>query len=207
MKFVHLMAFAPTVFATYDLSSYYEPGIIVALSTEYFNDNQDFIYRQLIDYLNDSYSVEQPSWTQVEFPFLTIHVSNFMLSNYEYFMEAPKSITLKGSCGAAGKARPGEVAGGLDPDVVVQQSCVSGLISTSSVIEFKFDYSTRIGIVPYMGTATVQLHDVAINYQFRPYSELHKHRFVDGPIEEEHPGGQFALAFDRVHFSTSSVNF
>jgi len=58
-----------------------------------------------------------------------------------------------------------------------------------------------------MGTATVQLKDTSINFQFRPYSETHRHRFNKNPDKEEHPGGTMAIAFDKVSFSTGSISF
>lgn len=33
-------------------AEFYEPGLIIALSVNYFKDHQDFLYAQLFDYIN-----------------------------------------------------------------------------------------------------------------------------------------------------------
>lgn len=75
---------------------------------------------------------------------------------------------------------------------------MSGEISNLPSLSFEFHYKTRLGYEPFDGTAAVTLSDVSLNYQFRPYSELHKHRFNDDSDQEEHPGGSFAISFDKV---------
>lgn len=94
-------------------------------------------------------------------------------------MDAPKYTKIKSNCGAAGRAQTSMV--GIDPDVAAQVSCMSGEISSIESLNFQFEYKTRLNYEPFAGRASVALKDVSLSYQFRPYSELHKHRFSDDP--------------------------
>lgn len=88
-------------------SSMYEPGLIVALSTQYFNENSNVLYTKLIEYINQSVDGLHPVWTELDFPFGAVSLSNLQITDYKAFLAADKSVTFKVNCGLPASAKPG----------------------------------------------------------------------------------------------------
>ena len=96
-----------TVNAKAGKAEFYEPGIIISMSTSFFKEHQNFIYEQFIDYVNDQFDPKHPSWTSVSFEFADVSFSNFKFTESKDLINAPKVTKLKGSCGAVRPAKKG----------------------------------------------------------------------------------------------------
>ena len=83
------------------------------------------------------------------------------MTEYDDLLTASKDIRIKGNCGTAKSDNPDEM---MDPDVMLQQSCISGLISNIAKLSFTFDYFLRKNFEPFTGSATVELNNTDITY-------------------------------------------
>ena len=94
----------------------------------------------IIKYINAGSDVNNAQWVSVQFEFGKFSFSNFKVTEDSDFLSAAKNIQFKGNCGAVKRISKEEVHGGLDPDVALQESCISGQISGINNLSFQFDY-------------------------------------------------------------------
>ena len=176
MKSLFVTFLVSAVTAAPGFEGYVEPGIVVSLSSEYVSQQTDRFFNSLLAYVNNQYEASGSSRAIVEFDFAKVSFSNFRVTDSQAFINAHKTISISGKCPHTFKPSPSAPSEDMneknekqskqtiDPDIVVQQGCISGEISKMDNLSFEIDYSMRIDTEPFKGRATVTLSDVSVDF-------------------------------------------
>ena len=142
----------PKLSSSSGFAQMYEPGIILSIGTPFLQEHQDKILRMILDSINSAFDPENSSWVSVNFEFGEVRFTNLLFLDYEDLINASKEIAIKGNCGTVKPDNPDDI---LDPDIMLQMSCISGKISNISKLNFSFDFFMRKNYEPFSGTASV----------------------------------------------------